>query len=43
MVETQVQARGISDERVLAVMRKVPRHLFIPESGREAAYEDGPV
>ena len=43
MVKTQIAARGIEDERVLAVMRKVPRHLFVPQSGREAAYDDGPL
>ncbi len=43
MVETQIRARGITDERVLAAMRKVPRHLFIPEDRRAYAYEDHPV
>jgi len=31
------------DPRVLAAMRKVPRHLFVPESSRELAYEDTPL
>lgn len=43
MVETQIRARDITDERVLAAMRKVPRHLFIPEERRAYAYEDHPV
>ncbi len=43
MVRTQIEARGIRDPRVLAAMRKVPRHLFIPEELRDGAYEDGPV
>lgn len=43
MVREQIEARGISDPRVLAAMRKVPRHLFVPEDARESAYEDGPV
>jgi hypothetical protein len=30
MVRTQLEARGVRDERVLAVMRAVPRHLFVP-------------
>jgi protein-L-isoaspartate O-methyltransferase len=30
MVVQQLQARGISDPRVLAAMRKVPRHELIP-------------
>ncbi len=43
MVERQIQARGIADPRVLAAMRKVPRHLFIPEATRAEAYDDHPV
>ena len=31
MVEFQIRGRGIRDERVLAAMRKIPRHLFVPE------------
>lgn len=40
MVDTQLISRGISDKRVLAAMRKVPRHLFMPEQNRHDAYED---
>ncbi len=40
MVEEQIIARGVKDERVLAAMRKVPRHLFIPEAIRGMAYAD---
>ena len=40
MVEEQLHARGIHDERVLAAMRRVPRHWFVPEGIRDAAYED---
>lgn len=43
MVETQIEARGIADPAVLAAMRKVPRHAFIPASGQSMAYEDHPV
>lgn len=43
MVDEQVVARGVRDPRVLAAMRKVPRHEFVPEDLREAAYEDGPL
>ena len=32
MVTEQITARGIRDERVLAAMRKVERHQFVPES-----------
>lgn len=41
MVEQQLRRRGISDERVLAAMGRVPRELFLPESLRRYAYEDG--
>lgn len=41
MVERQLRRRGISDERVLAAMGRVPRELFVPEDLRELAYEDG--
>ena len=43
MVETQIAARGITDARVLSAMRKVPRHLFVPEALRAAAYGDHPL
>ena len=43
MVEKQIAARDISDERILAAMRKVPRHLFVPEDVRDAAYRDSPL
>ena len=43
MVERQLAARGISDLRVLAAMRKVPRHRFIPESLWDQAYNDYPL
>jgi protein-L-isoaspartate(D-aspartate) O-methyltransferase len=41
MVEHQLRRRGISDERVLRAMAKVPRELFVPPGARELAYEDG--
>ena len=43
MVQDQIEARGIEDERVLKAMREVPRHLFVDESQREYAYEDHPL
>jgi protein-L-isoaspartate(D-aspartate) O-methyltransferase len=43
MVEDQLRARDIADERVLAAMAKVPRHLFVPAFQRRFAYEDGPL
>ena len=41
MVEKQLRRRGILDERVLTAMSRVPRELFVPESLRAYAYEDG--
>jgi protein-L-isoaspartate(D-aspartate) O-methyltransferase len=41
MVEHQLRRRGITDERVLEAMGRVPRELFVPEEVRELAYEDG--
>ena len=41
MVERQLRRRGITDERVLDAMARVPRELFVPESVRGYAYDDG--
>jgi protein-L-isoaspartate(D-aspartate) O-methyltransferase len=43
MVEEQVAARGVTDLRVLAAMRRVPRHLFVDEALRDRAYGDHPL
>ncbi len=43
MVEEQIAARGVEDERVLQAMRRVPRHLFVPEEYLEWAYSDSPL
>jgi protein-L-isoaspartate(D-aspartate) O-methyltransferase len=43
MVRTQLEARGIRDERVLAAMRRVPRECFVPPDVRERAYADIPL
>jgi len=42
-VERNLAARSISDERVLAAFRAVPRELFVPESEIENAYDDRPL
>ena len=42
MVETQIVPRGIKDPRVIAAMKKVPRHLFLDEALWPQAYEDHP-
>jgi len=43
MVETQIIRRGIKDSLVIAAMKDVPRHLFVPEKYRPEAYHDGPL
>ncbi|HUW61836.1 MAG TPA: protein-L-isoaspartate(D-aspartate) O-methyltransferase [Candidatus Bathyarchaeia archaeon] len=43
MVDAQLAARGINDPRVLAAMRRVPRHLFVSDDLRPYAYEDHPL
>jgi protein-L-isoaspartate(D-aspartate) O-methyltransferase len=43
MVDTQIAIRGVSDPRVLAAMRKVPRHRFIPSHLWDQAYHDYPL
>src|SRR5439155_3195647 len=43
MVASQLRARGIHDERVLAAMERVPRHEFVAERFHDRAYEDHPI
>ena len=43
MVSTQIEARGIYDQRVLEAMRKVPRHFFVSEALQDQAYGDFPL
>jgi protein-L-isoaspartate(D-aspartate) O-methyltransferase len=43
MVREQIEARGIRDARVLAALRKVPRHLFVPPEEQGEAYNDYPL
>lgn len=43
MIERDLRGRGITDARVLAAMESVPRHLFVPENLRAAAYDDRPL
>lgn len=43
MVEEQLVSRGLRDEDVLAAMRSVPRHLFVPGEGAREAYADTPL
>ena len=43
MVKEQIESRGITDKRVLEVMKKVKRHLFVPAQLRNSAYDDNPL
>ena len=43
MVADQIAARGVKDRRVLAAMREVPRHEFVPPDMRADAYVDAPL
>jgi protein-L-isoaspartate(D-aspartate) O-methyltransferase len=43
MVENDIKGRGIKDQRVLEVMGKIPRHLFVDEHLRDRAYADYPL
>jgi protein-L-isoaspartate(D-aspartate) O-methyltransferase len=43
MVETQIRAREVTNAAVLQAMRRVPRHLFVPDDVRPYAYEDRPL
>jgi protein-L-isoaspartate(D-aspartate) O-methyltransferase len=43
LVKESIEERGINNSRVLAAMRKVERHRFVPEQARAAAYADRPL
>lgn len=43
MVARTIEARGVRDPRVLAALRAVPRHRFVPEGERANAYADSPL
>ena len=43
MVNAQLAARGIKDEKVLDAMKSVPRHMFVPENMLPHAYSDEPL
>jgi protein-L-isoaspartate(D-aspartate) O-methyltransferase len=43
MLATQLVPRGVGDERVLAALRRVPRHRFVPADQAANAYEDRPL
>jgi len=43
MVENQIKDRGVSNEKVLDALMKVPRHKFVPAEYRSYAYDDTPL
>jgi len=43
MIEHDIKGRGIADPSVLNAIRRVPRHMFIPEGVRRKAYDDHPL
>jgi len=43
MIEKDIRGRGVTDKKVLDVMGKTPRHLFVEGHLRDAAYEDYPL
>jgi protein-L-isoaspartate(D-aspartate) O-methyltransferase len=43
MVEEQIVSRGIKDVKLIAAMKKIPRHLFVEEALQNQAYSDHPL
>ena len=43
MVEEQITSRGIKDAKLIAAMKKIPRHLFVEEALQNQAYTDHPL
>ena len=43
MVQEQLRARGLTDDRLLSAFRKVPRHRFVPRDYHTEAYADHPL
>jgi protein-L-isoaspartate(D-aspartate) O-methyltransferase len=43
MVSSQLAARGIKDVKVLGAMKKIHRHMFVPENMLSHAYSDEPL
>jgi protein-L-isoaspartate(D-aspartate) O-methyltransferase len=43
MVEEQITSRGTKDARLIAAMKKIPRHLFVEEALQSQAYTDHPL
>lgn len=43
MVEKDIISRGITDSAIIAAMRHVPRHFFVPKNYQQYAYDDRPL
>ncbi len=43
MINQQLIARGIKDEKVLEAFRRVPRHKFVRPEDKDSSYDDGPL
>ena len=43
LVDQTIAKRGVKDKAVLDAMKKVPRHLFVPEGSISRAYDDRPL
>jgi protein-L-isoaspartate(D-aspartate) O-methyltransferase len=43
MVRAQIEARGVRDQKTLSALRRVRRHLFVPDTLRSSAYFDSPL
>jgi len=43
MVEEQITSRGIKEAKLIAAMKKIPRHLFVEEALQNQAYTDHPL
>ena len=43
MVREQLVSRGIRNQKILAAMKKIPRHLFVPDKWQTMAYGDRPL
>lgn len=43
MVQSQIARRGVTNQRVLEAMERVPRHQFVPQGHAEYAYADQPL
>lgn len=43
MVESQIMSRGVTSNHILNAMRKVKRHLFVPDNLQQFAYADEPL